>query len=341
MEEELRASDARFRSYFESPMVGVAITSLDKGWLEVNQALCAMLGYSRQELSGMTWAQLTHPDDLDADVAQFSRVIAGEIDTYAMEKRFIRKNGDVIWTILSVSCVRKLDGVVDYYVALLQDITERKRVEVALRDSEERFRILFETAADGILLLDAEGENRGKIVSANPAAAVMSGYTVDELLALEISDLDTAESGRKVPERYEKLLRGEILRDEVIHRRKDGSIFPLEICCRSFDQVDHQYIVALHRDITDRKLMEEDKENVIVELQKALSEVKQLKLFLPICASCKKIRDDEGYWSEVERYIGEHTDTQFSHGICPDCMRKLYPEYADEVLGRLEKDEKK
>lgn len=125
----LKESEARLRSYFEIPVVGIAITSLDKGWLEVNPALCDMFGYSQQELSCMTWAELTHPDDLAADVAQFNKVLAGEIDTYSMEKRFIRENGSIFWTTLSVSCVRKPDGSVDYTVALLQNITIRKQLE--------------------------------------------------------------------------------------------------------------------------------------------------------------------------------------------------------------------
>jgi len=97
----------------------------------------------------------------------------------------------------------------------------------------------------------------------------------------------------------------------------------------------------LQGEIAERKRLEEDKENVIVELRKALAEVKQLSGFLPICASCKKIRDDKGYWQQIEAYISDHSEAQFSHGICPDCMRKLYPEIADEVLGHLEKAEKK
>ncbi len=94
-------------------------------------------------------------------------------------------------------------------------------------------------------------------------------------------------------------------------------------------------------DITQRKRLEEEKSNLIVDLQKALAEIKTLSGLLPICAWCKKIRDDDGYWNEIEQYIGGHSEAKFSHGICPDCMRKLYPEHADEILGRLEKDEKK
>ncbi|MDQ1240513.1 MAG: hypothetical protein QG577_2699 [Thermodesulfobacteriota bacterium] len=93
-------------------------------------------------------------------------------------------------------------------------------------------------------------------------------------------------------------------------------------------------------DLSERERAEKEKSHLTNELQNSLAEVKKLSGFLPICSSCKKIRDDKGYWSEVERYIGEHSEAQFSHGICPDCMRKLYPEIADDVLGRLEKEEK-
>ena len=103
-------SEARFRSYFELPLIGIAITSPEKGWLEGNDRLSAIFGYSLQELKDMTWSELTYPEDLDADVEQFNRVLAGEIDSYMMDKRFIRKDGEVIWTSLAVGCVRKQDG---------------------------------------------------------------------------------------------------------------------------------------------------------------------------------------------------------------------------------------
>lgn len=97
----------------------------------------------------------------------------------------------------------------------------------------------------------------------------------------------------------------------------------------------------LKDEILEHEKAEEEKTNLIIELQKALSEVKILSGFIPICASCKKIRDDKGFWNQVETYISDHSEAIFSHSICPDCMRSLYPEIADDVLGRLEKDEKK
>jgi PAS domain S-box-containing protein len=135
----------RFRSYFNLPLIGIAITSLEKGWIEVNPRICEMLGYTKKELYSLTWADLTHPNDLAMDVAQFERVLRSEIDQYTLDKRFICKSGTVLHVALAVACVRKDDGQPDYFVALLQDITERKQAEDDVRklntNLEERVRL--------------------------------------------------------------------------------------------------------------------------------------------------------------------------------------------------------
>src|ERR1700722_1022145 len=134
-EEALLASEERFRGYFELGLIGMAITSPTKGWVEVNDEICRILGYERSELLRLTWAELTHPEDLAADVANFLRVLSGELDGYSMDKRWIRKDGSVIHTSMSVRCVRDAEGSVDYFLALLQDITARKEAEEALVNS--------------------------------------------------------------------------------------------------------------------------------------------------------------------------------------------------------------
>jgi PAS domain S-box-containing protein len=128
-EEELRRSEERFRSYFELGLIGMAISSPAKSIIEVNDKLCEMLGYERSELLQMTWAELTYGDDLASDIAQFNRVLSGEMDGYSMDKRFVRKDGSIIDVTISVKGIRSAQGSVDYFVALLQDITERKRAE--------------------------------------------------------------------------------------------------------------------------------------------------------------------------------------------------------------------
>jgi PAS domain S-box-containing protein len=144
-ENALRQSEMRFRSYFNLPLIGIAITSLEKGWIEVNPRICEMLGYTKKELYSLTWADLTHPNDLAMDVAQFERVLRSEIDQYTLDKRFICKSGTVLHVALAVACVRKDDGQPDYFVALLQDITERKQAEDDVRklntNLEERVRL--------------------------------------------------------------------------------------------------------------------------------------------------------------------------------------------------------
>jgi PAS domain S-box-containing protein len=135
-EDALRTSEERFRRYFELGLIGMASTSPSKGILEANDELCRILGYPRQELLHKTWAELTHPDDLAADVVQFERVMAGEIDGYSLEKRWVRKNGDIVHGVMSARCKRRAGGAVDYFVGLLLDITERKRAEERLRRSE-------------------------------------------------------------------------------------------------------------------------------------------------------------------------------------------------------------
>ena len=155
----LREREQRLTDYFETPAVGIAITSLEKGWMEANDQVCAMLGYSREELRVRTWADLTHPDDVAADVAQFDRVLTGEIDRYALDKRFLRKDGEVVWTLLSVSCVRRADRSIDYFVAILTDIGERKAAEERLQESENLFRTLAAASPVGIFLADGSGNN--------------------------------------------------------------------------------------------------------------------------------------------------------------------------------------
>jgi PAS domain S-box-containing protein len=135
-----RASALRFHAYFDHSIVGMAITSLEKGWLEVNDALCTILGYRREELLRMTWAELTHPDDLELDIRQFNRMLGGEIPGYSMEKRFIHKDGHTVHTQLAVSHVRKPDNSIDYVVAMVEDISERKAAEAEL----ERHRLNLE-----------------------------------------------------------------------------------------------------------------------------------------------------------------------------------------------------
>jgi len=176
-EQNLKSSEERFRRYFELNLIGMAITSLEKGWIYVNERLCEIMGYSQNELTQLTWAEITYPEDLDADVAQFNRVLTGEIDGYTMDKRFIRKDGAIIYASISAKCVRNEDGSINNFVALVQDITHRKNLEDELRQERNFAEGLIETAQTIVLLLDTEG----KIVRFNPYMEEITGYQFEEV----------------------------------------------------------------------------------------------------------------------------------------------------------------
>ncbi len=153
-EEALRLSEARFRGYFELPLEGRAISSPDTHWLDVNSTLCEMFGYTRAELTRMKWADLSHPDDMAANLAQFNRVMNGEIDGYTLDKRFIHKDGHIVFTHLAVQCLRRPDRSVDFFMSVFLDISDRKRAEEKLRESEHLLSKAQEIAHLGSWSLD-------------------------------------------------------------------------------------------------------------------------------------------------------------------------------------------
>ena len=137
-----------------------------------------MLGFSREELFGRTWSELTYSEDLAADLAQFERLLSGEINEYSMEKRFVRKDGCVIYTLLSVGCVRYANGSVNYILALLVDITERKQAEEKLLAERQYLIDIIDFLPDATLVIDIDG----KVGAWNRAAEAMTGVKRDELL---------------------------------------------------------------------------------------------------------------------------------------------------------------
>lgn len=140
-EAALLASEERFRATFDNAAVGIALLTPEGRWARVNDAICRITGYPREELLTKTFAQITHPDDVDADWSQASRLLAGEIPFYAMEKRYVQKGGAVVWINLTVSLTCDQGGAPLNFVSVVEDITERKRIEASLREVEQMLRL--------------------------------------------------------------------------------------------------------------------------------------------------------------------------------------------------------
>jgi PAS domain S-box-containing protein len=138
--EALREAEERFRGAFEHAAIGMALVAPDGRWLRVNRAVCEIVGYSEQELLQRRFQDLTHPDDLDADLERVDQMLCGAISSYQLDKRYIHRDGDVVWITLSVSLVHDAAGKPLYFVSQIQDITERKRSQIALQDAVESAR---------------------------------------------------------------------------------------------------------------------------------------------------------------------------------------------------------
>ncbi|MBN9689264.1 MAG: PAS domain S-box protein [Verrucomicrobia bacterium] len=139
-EEQLRQSEEQFRQAINYSAIGMALVNLDGQWLQVNKTLCDIVGYSQEELLGRTFQEITHPDDLESDLANVRKILAGELSYYHMEKRYRHKDQRLVWVLLSVALVRKVDGTPLYFVSQVQDITSRKHSEeqiaASLREKE-------------------------------------------------------------------------------------------------------------------------------------------------------------------------------------------------------------
>jgi PAS domain S-box-containing protein len=184
------------------------------------------------------------------------------------------------------------------------------------------YQSLFENNHSIMLIIDP---GSGYIRDANVTACNYYGYSRDEMTNLKIMDINTLS-----PEQvYEEMQNAKLEKCKYFnfrHRLADGRIRDVEVFSGPVFINNEKLLYSIIHDISDRKKIEQEKAQLIEKLTKALEEIKKLKGILPICSSCKKIRDDKGYWQQIEAYIEQHSGAEFTHGICPDCARKLYPD---------------
>ncbi len=269
-EAALQESEERFRKIFEEGPLGMVTVGRDYRFLDVNPRFCRMLGYSRKELTALKFPDITHPDDVGKDVKLARRTFAGKIPHYRIEKRYLKKSGEILWIDLAASVVRDRKGRPLYSLGMIEEITDRKRTEEELRkltqsletrveertaelsDTAKRREAILHTALDGFLLIDAEG----RIREVNEAYCRMTGYDPETLTRMHILELEAMASRREIIRRLRRLRKGKEETFQTRHRRKDGGTIDLEINA-AYLPVEGGLVFAFVRDITERKRAEQ------------------------------------------------------------------------------------
>lgn len=199
---------------------------------------------------------------------------------------------------------------------------ERAEREAPFKDELSRWRLLIDQSRDGIVILD----NQAKVHEANQRFADMLGYPMDELRQLYVWDWDIRFSKEELRKLHRTV-------DQTGHhfetqqRRKDGTILDVEVSNNGILFEGEKYVLCICRDITERKRTEKERDRLLRDLRQAMAEIRTLKGILPICSFCNKIRNEKGRWEKIDLYIEKNSEAEFTHSLCPECLKKYYPDY--------------
>ncbi len=316
---ELMDSNERFRSLSEAAFEGIVISE-NGVIIDINDTCCNMVGYQPSELIN-TEATALIPLDLRDGVKQ--KILSGFEGAY--ESKCLRKDGAIFP--IEVQAKMFLHNGKNARVTAVRDITERKRNERQIEIEKHFSESLINSLPSTMYVFD----QLGRLKRWNKNLESVTGYTSDQIKNMNPLDFIVLKDKTRVKEIIEKFFIEGSASIEADFLTMSGEAIPYLLTGYKFVQNDLNYIVGIGVDIRDRVKSEKEKETLIEKLQATLVQVKQLSGFLPICASCKKIRDDKGYWNQIESYVRDHSEAEFSHSVCPDCFEKLYPGLADRV----------
>jgi PAS domain S-box-containing protein len=311
---------------FHSASIGTALVGLDGTWLRVNQAICRIVGYSEEELLKLTFQDITHPDDLAGDVALVEQLLRGEASHYELEKRYLHKDGRIVWIHLSATLTRTPAGEPWVFLSQIQDITARKRAEKA---REALFRL-------PVALHFVSGFD-GYFKELSPSWAELLGFPIDHLLSVPYLALVHPEDRQKTFEEAALTVAGRstfLFENRYLHA--DGSSRWLLWTSRSVAEDELVYGVAL--DYTARKAAElalqqtlAEKERLLEELRAAQQESLALREgLLTVCAWTKRIKHD-GRWMSMDEFLSSYLHLHLTHGISDEGMKTALEDVAQHA----------
>jgi PAS domain S-box-containing protein len=255
-EQELREREERFRATFEQAAVGMAHTALDGRWLRVNQKLCDILGYTREELLEKTFEEITHPDDLEPTLEYRRQLLAGEIGSFSMEKCYVRKDGSIVWGNLTASLGREPSGEPGYVIHVIEDITDRKRAEEELKEASREVEDILERITDAFVAVNREWRYTyiNELALDNIRAAKDEELSREEILGKNMWEMFPEAVGSIFHERYLEALREQ----KTVHFEAYSPLRERWVEHHAYPSEDG---LAIHyRDITERKRVEKEME---------------------------------------------------------------------------------
>jgi two-component system, NtrC family, sensor kinase len=260
LHEHLSESERRLQAMFEQAAVGMAMVAPDGKMLRVNRRLCEIVGYPADELTKLRFQDLTHPDDLAADLEASRAMRSGEQTSYLRKKRYFRKNGEIVWIKLATAAIRGEAGQIDYFVSVFEDITEAMRAEVASRESEWKYRSLFESSHDAIMTLEPPG---WRFTDGNPATlAMFHAKSLEDFVSHGPDDLspERQPGGRPSADAAKEFIQTAMREGsayfEWTHKRLDGQEFPVTVLLARMHWGGRQFLQATVRDLSEQKRIE-------------------------------------------------------------------------------------
>ena len=270
----LKESEARYRRTFELAGSGIAHIGIDRRFIRVNRRVCEIFGYTEEEMLRLTGRQISHPDDLDIINEQRPALHSGALDVVRLEKRYLRKDGSVVWVKFSMTVERDAGGKPLYEIAVYDDITAQREAEARLKESEARFRQTFELAASGICHV-----SEGRFVRVNRSLCEILGYPEKELLGKHVKEVSHPDDRDVTDPERARIRAGEIdsARFEKRYLRKDGAVVWCDIAIALVRDVFGMplYEIAVFDDITERKAAEAALQAAHEELKRSNAELEQ------------------------------------------------------------------